>query len=278
MPRYQVPFVFKLSEHGFSESWYVDSGDTNLDRVRDLAITVAKKRMLLASGGCTMSAIRIANADLPGRVGKTYSDDPIEGKAEGPSMASNVAINCQFGTALNDYQKLVQVRGAPDAWESNGGQLDTANKELRAAFASWVGALIGTGFGWLSIGERTTFAVTGYVVSPAGAVSVVVESSAPGVSLLTAAGPIGTRNTLLFKRVNGRSRINGPQVCIVTGATTLSLSKPLALTDFVSPGIVEVPTKALRLVANGSLSRIGNLQAGAPLLLSPGRRAAQPRT
>jgi hypothetical protein len=248
-----------------------------LDVVRDVAVKVAKQRVKLCSQNCNIKAIRIANGDEPERVGRTYSDEVLVGTQPEAGMASNVAVNCQFGTEDNRKQKLVQLRGCPDSWESNGGQLLVDLQPLKTAFASWRAMLIDQKFGWRGITSRVPFVVSNYTVTGAGTVTVTVAPPNEQVSLLTAIGPVGTRKTVLFKRVNGRSILNGSQVAIVLSATTLQLVYPLALIPFQSAGIVEVPTMGIHLVANGTVQRLGKRQAGAPLLQSVGRRSARPR-
>lgn len=277
MPRYKGTFIFDMPKHGFTESWYVNNSSSNLDTVRDRFAIVASKRALLMGDGCTMQAVRISNDDEPGRVGKTYALIKT-GNSENGAMASNVAINCIFGTEDNNFQKLVQVRGGWDNWEGNGGAL-IAEGELQSRFNAWKAALIAEQFGFKSIASRATFQVTGYTVSPQGRVIItVVHANAPGTTALTAIGPVGTTKAMRFSKVNGKSRLNGVQVAVVTSATTLELVKPLGLTEFVTPGRVEVPSFTVRQVANGDLQRLGNRQAGAPLLASVGRRSALPRT
>ncbi len=277
MPRFKITYIFDMPKHGFTESWYVDSETSNLDVVRDRAAIVAEKRALLMGDGCTMQAVRISNDDLPGRVGKTYAMIKTGSSTQG-AMASNVAVNCIFGTADNNFQKLVQLRGCWDNWEGNGGAL-LVDTELNSRFQGWRSALIGNGFGFKSIVSRVPFAITGYTTTPSGLVSLVaIHALAPATNLLTAVGPVGTTKAMRFSRVNGKSRLNGVQVAVVTGPTELQLAKPLALTAFVTPGRVEVPSFTVRTVQNGDLQRLGKRQAGAPLLASVGRRSAIPRT
>jgi hypothetical protein len=277
MPRYKVTYIFDMPKHGFTESWWVDHSDTNLDAVRDTARFVAEKRALLMGDGCTMQACRIANADAAGRVGKTYSMI-FTGDADNGSMPSNVAINCIFGTTDNQFQKIVQVRGGWDQWEGVGGNL-IVNNDLLTRFGAWKAMLISKQFGFRSIVSRARFGVTGYTVTANGNVTVnVVHAEAPGTNLLTAVGPVGTIKTARFSKVNGKSRLNGTQVIVVTSPTTVELVKPLALTAYVSPGAMEVPSYTVRPVANGDIQRLGSRQAGAPLLASRGRAPARPRT
>lgn len=271
MPRYQITYIFDMPGHGFTESWWVDRDETNLDQIRDIARTVAEARMRLAGDDCTLQAIRISNGSEAGRVGKTYYN-PIEGQSGKGSMASNVAMNAQFGTINNDYQKLVQLRGGWDEWEGEGGALLKSDEQLIARFTSYVSALRGAGFGWRSIVSRLEFPITNYVVSAEQVVTLTLDGSTSGI------GATNTRRVARVSKLNGKSVLNGAQVIRVSGPNTVDLVKPTAAGDFKSPGVLVVPSYTVRQIANGELQRLGTRQAGAPLLRSRGRASARPRT
>jgi hypothetical protein len=270
VPNYQVTYIFDLPGHGFTESWWVTDSRTNLDELRDTAMTVARARMGLASEQCTLQAIRISNGAEDGKIGKTYYE-PLGGVAGKGGMASNVAINCQFGTQNNDYQKLVQIRGAWDEWEVTGGALDKGNPQLRSAFGTYVAAIQQARYGWRSIVSRQTFDITNYEVVDG---SYVVLQLA---QVTTPLGAVGNRRVARISKLNTKSVLNGEQVIRVSGLNTVTLEKPTAAGPFVAPGQLIVPSYGYRVSANGSLQRLGKRQAGAPLLRSPGRRSARAR-
>ena len=271
MARYQITFIFDMPAHGFTESWWLESDLTNLDQIRDLAVPVAKARMGLAGDDCTMQAIRISNGIEDGRVGKTYylAREGEQGKG---CMASNVAMNAQFGTQQNDFQKLVQLRGGWDEWEAEGGSLLKSDSNLMSRFNTYLSSLIQSGFGWRSIVSRQTFPITGYEVSADSIVTLQLDGNTSGI------GSPGTRKAARISKLNGKSVLNGQQVIRVASSTTVVLEKPTAAGAFTAPGELVVPSYTIRQVRNGELQRLGQRQAGAPLLRSAGRRSARPRT
>ena len=270
MPKYAITFIFSLQRHGFTETWWKNTDSQTLDNLFDDAKVVAEQRMKLAGKQTELQAIRISNGDDPGRVGKTYYN-PLLGNQNLDSAASNVALNCQFATVDNAYQKLVQIRGFPDDWETGGGAPFNGDGALQAAFDSYRNAILLKQFGWRSINARQRFRITGYTTTAQGIVKLAVEEPTAPV------GGIGTQKPVRISGLNVKSVLNGEQVVIVTGANEFTVLKPIAVGPFVSQGSLVVPSYTVRVAANGTIQRIGKRQAGAPLLQSRGRGRVRQR-
>jgi hypothetical protein len=272
MPRWQVTFIFDIPGHSFTESYFTNDQSTNPDVPYVRALRVAKVRMGVAGGECLMAAIRISNADDPGRVGKTYHE-PIIGDKNYQCSASNVAFNCQLFTADSQFSKIIQVRGCPDVWEHAGGAIDKEDPTLKSRFQAFFNALVQEGFGWRSIVSQQTFDVTTYATDPFGRVKITVKQSTAPV------GATGLKKAVRITGVNGgHSRINGMQVVAITDDKEFTTVKPLAVGAFNFPGKLLVPSYTVRVAASGLLQRLGKRQAGAPLLRSRGRGPAKART
>lgn len=271
MPDFALTFIFDIPGHGFTETHYKTFASDNLDAARDIAVILGQKRQAMSGEQCTLQAVRIANASEPGRVGKTYPLGFLGVTGKG-SAASNVALNVTTSTFNNDHSSITQFRGFWDELEVTGGAIDFGNAAFLAAFNAWQAYYVQQQFGWRGVFANTTRNVTAYTVDP---VTQIVEVTFDGGALPF--GPQGTRKIARFSKINGKSKLNGTQVVVVSGNNTVQLVKPLALGPFLTTGTITVSSYTLRVATTAIMSRIGKRQAGAPLLRSRGRRPAQPR-
>jgi hypothetical protein len=272
MPRWQVTYIFDIPGHGFTESYYTNDQSNNPDVPYVRALRVGRVRMGVAGGECLLAAIRISNADDPGRVGKTYHQ-PIFGDKTFQCSASNVAFNCQLFTADSQFAKIVQVRGCPDVWENAGGAIDKENELVKSRFQAWFNALVQEGFGWRGIVSQQQFDVTGYTRDAQDRVKLAVKQPTAPV------GAIGLQKSVRLSKINGgKSVLNGTQVVAITGDNEFTIVKPIAAGPFTFPGKLLVPSYTVRVIASGLLQRLGQRQAGAPLLRSRGRGPVKQRT
>jgi len=271
MPVFACTFIFDIPGHGFSETHYKSFTSENIDNARDVCVTLGQKRMAMAGEQCVLQAIRIANAEEPGRVGKPYYQGIVGVTGKG-CMASNVAVNVVTSTFNNTESSLTQFRGCWDEVELDGGAFDRGNAAFMTAFNNWAAYYIQQGFGWRSVFATTTRVVSGYVID---ANTQIVTVTHDGAALPF--GPVGTRKTARFSKVNKKSKLNGQQIVVVAGDNIVKLVNPLALGPFATSGTINVSSYTFRPAQNATIQRIGKRQAGAPLLRAPGRRPAQPR-
>jgi len=271
VPIFAITYIFDIPGHGFSETHYKSFTSDNLDSARDVAVELGQRRMAMAGEQCVLQAIRISNAEDPGRVGKTYYQGIVGVTGKG-CMASNVALNIITGNFNNTANSLTQFRGCWDEVELNGGAFDRGNTAFITAFNSWAQYFIQQGFGWRSISATTSRVVTNYIINPT---TMIVTVTHDGAALPF--GGVGVRKTARFSKVNGKSKLNGTQVIVVVGDNTVSLVKPLALAPFQTPGTINVNAYTFIAAQNATIQRIGKRQAGAPLLRAPGRQPARPR-
>lgn len=271
MPVFAVTFIFDMPGHGFSETHYKDFSSGNLDAARDNALILGQKRQAMSGEQTTLQAIRIANAEDPGRVGKLYYVG-LPGVTGKGSAASNVALNIATSTFDNQYTSQTQFRGFWDEVEQTGGAVNYGNAAFMLAFNAWAAYYVAQGYGWRSVFSTIERTVTGYAVDPDTSVVTVNHGGAANPF-----GAVGVRKVARFSKVNGKSRLNSVQVIYVTGENTVVLAKPLALGPFMTEGLIKVNSYTFRAAANASIQRVGKRQAGAPLLRSRGRRPVQPR-
>jgi hypothetical protein len=269
MPLLQYTYIFDIPGHGFTETHWRDGGSgETLAQAFDIGQELGRKRQAMSGGQCILQALRISNADIDGRIG-TSQLVAVPGVSSKGCAASNVAMNILIADANNQHQKTTQLRGFWDDEEITGGS-PVKSGDFNNAFTAWAQFFVIRGFGWRGVATTQEFPIIGYTVNDAGVVSLEVSGNLEGVL------PLNKPKSVRIAGLNGgKSQINGQQVVIATNisptAATIKLKFPMAAVPFAGIGFLRVQSKTFYPALNLSIQRIGNRQAGAPLLRSRGR-------
>lgn len=267
---FQYTYIFDLPGHGFTEThWRVGPDSETLLQAFAIAQELGRRRQVMSGKETTLQGVRISNAQLDGRRGTTQQFGVVGNQSHG-SAASNVALNVEIATTNNTEAKQTQFRGFWDDEEVTGGAL-LRSPAFVNAFDSWAQYYAANNFGWYGQNAQTAnFPITGYTVSPQGVVTLQVNGDLTGILAINK-----VRQARVQGINGGKSQLNGEHPVIFTGVqagvSSVILKFPMALTPFSQVGFFIVYNYTFRPGVNVAMKRIGNRQAGAPLLRSRGR-------
>ncbi len=267
---FQYTYIFDMPGHGFTEThWRVGPESETLLQAFAVAQELGRRRQVMSGKQTILQGVRISNSSLEGRRGTTQQEGVLGNQSQ-DTAASNVALNVEIATADNKEAKQTQMRGIWDIIEVTGGALDKVPAFVNA-FNSWAQYFAANNFGWYGQNAQVAkLPIIGYADSPQGVVTLQVQGD------LTGKLAINEPRQVRITGVNGgKSQLNGEQVVIFTGVqagvSQVLLKFPMALTAFSQIGFLIVNNFTFRPGVNVAMKRIGNRQAGAPLLRSRGR-------
>lgn len=274
--------VFLSNEgYGWTEIHFRDtlSETPNLQTELDLLETkIVPKRRNILGQNCKITGIRVSFK----RDGVVASQsrhlaavaDGFPGQ-DGASQSDSLA--CPFFDSTGTRHKICHVRGFWDSVESG----EVYRPDLGAAGAwqakldAWKTALVTNGYGWMS--KSAALSQKGNVIN--------YTTQTDGRVLFQLAAVVGTMPAagtdvlVKFSRLNkSRSVLNKLLPCTVDDAVTLITREPIAAGAFASKGRFQISVPAFVGYAGMEVPSLGKRAMGSPLLHSPGRAKAKPRT
>lgn len=274
--------VFVSNEgYGWTEIHYRDtlSESPNLQTELDLLETkIVPKRRNILGQNCKITGLRVSfkrDGVVASQSRHLAGVEAGFAGQDGASQASSLA--CPFFDASGTRHKVCHVRGFWDIVES----AQAYRPDLGAAAGwqvkldAWKTALVSNGYGWMSKSAvlSTKGAVINYTTQTDGRVL---------FQLAGITGPMpaaGTDVNVKFSRINkSRSVLNKLLPCTVDDATSFISREPIAAGAFTSKGRFQISVPAFVGYAGMEVPSVGKRSMGSPLLHSPGRAKAKPRT
>jgi hypothetical protein len=281
MPVYKITMAFTLQSQGWTETLYLSTANPfSLANVRDLyAIPLVKLRLNLAVGGVTNTYLRIGQYGVPFAV-QTFEGQGA-GTFDGSADVPNVALLMRGSPVIAGPTKAWYMHGIPDSVIINGSYgpsyaFQAAVQSLRNYLesANQTGA-----YGWIGVTQtaKVKCAVSGYTINE-GFQVVISFLPTPAQTQIFTGVPINTKVRLRLSGVNGKSELNGVQVCLVTAnnqATTVGQFGVLSY-KYGGFGVYE-PTNFITLAGIND-EKVVTRKTGKPLFLARGRALARART
>jgi hypothetical protein len=278
---YKFTFISQIQRHSFSESWYHEASNTNLNALVPKAREYCQARALMLGAPCYIYAFRISDVSsvvdralliyetFLGIQTKDSNGNFIHGAA-----ASNVALNALFQNADGSKEKLIQLRGIWDDVEFEGGAFRAGEAEFQTVFINYAVKVRQLGFGWLAkSGASIVSPLASYAIQANG----VLRFSFSGGFFNLAQTPVGTHVPIRLRGMVDSKNLNGPITVVVTGADSADTLKPIAARPWISSGQAVRNNTSPVVADSGRIQRIGKRQAGAPLLQSVGRSSNRAR-
>lgn len=271
-------WIFAGNQKGWSESLYIEGVAGTIEAGRVIAFQVAPLRAQLLGAGLYIKAIRIqAVEDGAGnplkRRGDTFQGLNFSGVATEPAAAPDLSALIDYVNAVGDRHRVGYLGGIWDSISTNFGSY-TPSPLWNTALIAWQAKILSFGYGWKGRTPGPDFVLSGYT------------QQANGQVLLTCQGtPFATEGTAPFvvrvhdlPSVGGKSLLNGDLVVTKNSDSTCTTVARIAVTPFVADGFLNKFTYSFQEIGNLGVEKIVSRERGAPLLESPGRRRARPRT
>lgn len=280
MPVFKLDLIFEALGRGWEETYYREFPQADFASAQAIANTLAQKRIVLSAPPVVIKAHRLQDPITAGRQGSVFYYNPIHqaidpGGDQG-AASPDTTINTTWIHSASNASRTLGLRGIWDTAVRNFNKLDTA------AYATWFGIFTNfatwlktNGFGWL---QRTRAASN---------VVVTYSLTNPVVPLFTF--PTGTFGAppyadpfrlARFSRFNGsKSELNREMVIRVLSDTTAEAAAPIAVGPMITGGrAILYGAYQFRAADIIGVTRVGRRAPGAPLLYTPGRQRAKPRT
>jgi len=275
----KIVTAFRSNEgRGFTEVHYRDTGSEtpNLETQLNSWITnVLTKRQVLLGSDVVIHGVRISYP----RAGVIASQSRkvfLTGQSgtQGASQSASLAI--PFFDTTRTRHKTMHMRGFWDAVENNEAYHPEGGGDLgwQTKLNEWKTSLTSVPYGWLSKDAdlSTKGKVSGYEFNPGGTVTFTVLKDF-GANLVA-----GEQHQVRFSRINGsKSVLNRSLLCVVSDATHLTTTLPIAAGDFQTAGRFNLRRPTFCAYAGCEVPSLGMRRMGSPLFRSPGRAKAKAR-
>jgi len=280
MPLLRTTWITQLQRHSFSESWYRDAAtaDPTVELVAARQYAVARAALL--GKECRIYGIRISNVDDKRQKAYTvYVDYPGnqdvdgQGNALHGSAASNVALNCVFINADTTQQRLIQLRGIWDDFEVTGGAPNLGDAVYLPLLQNWFLKVVSLNYRWRYTSSVNKKNIAGYLQKANGLVEFTFDGNFFTVEQVDGAERVPCRISECASSPN----LNGQIVVKALSPTSGISLRPIAVRPFVAGGKIQRNLYSTAQASQGRIQRVGNRQAGAPLLQSVGRGPARTR-
>lgn len=280
MPTIQkVTFFFKGSQHGWTESYWLNSGSgLHADSVRKCQDLFDDRANLLGIE-CSGHAFRISTESTgPDALLEYYSAVPIFVKNQQgvlgvhQSDEPDVALLMRCNNALLTAHKHIFLRGIWDEVDVSHGRYNPEVEGWKGRINKFMIRLVKDQWGWVGVtGKTAKIPLLGYTRGVDDRVT--ITFTAP----LFTAPQVGKRNVVRISGVNGGAAINGAQVVDVISTTSCTTAKPLGVGAYRHGGFGVVNTLGFIQIATVQDQKIVERKVGAPLLQSHGRGKAKAR-
>lgn len=274
MPLMKHTFIFQLARHGFTESWYRNAQAADPNPELAIARQYADARAPLLGAGAQMIAIRISNFDNKKQKALTVLENRFgnvqigqNGQFLHPAAASNVALNMMATSANFEQEKVIQLRGIWDDFETQGGGFNPGDPIYIPLIQAWGAKVVQLGYGWR--GSTSVFKIpfSGYTEAANHIVTFTFAEDFFTQAQVDARANLPVRISDCASSPN----LNGPLVVFPVDKRTAQTIRPIATNPFVVGGKMQRNVVSFQAASGLRIQRIGNRQAGAPLLQSRGR-------
>jgi len=280
MPVFKLDLIFEAKGRGWEESYFRTFPQSDFASAFAVATTLAQKRIALSAFPVIIKAYRLQDPLTPGRQGSVFYFNPTVQAGPGPDQkgaaSPDTTINTTWVYNANNANRTLQLRGIWDAAVTNFNELNDPNfaawNALFNAYSTYVRA---QGFGWL----QRVAAATGVPVSYSMADPIKPVFTFPTGTFADPAD-INTFKLIRFSRFNGsRSELNRELVVKVLTSATAEAAAPISAGPMITGGrAIIYGTPVFRAADIVGVTRVGRRAPGAPLLYTPGRQRARPRT
>lgn len=271
MPVYKVILAFFQKKQGWSEVYYKDTEELNLEAVYDQVTPMAQKRALLLGQECTIDAVRVSREGVDNDSVLRY---PVLTGLSGVEAAPpDDALLVRMGNNDNTRRRQMYLRGIYDGLGHKGGDLNNEFPPFVEHFTPWAREIVLGNYVWPSVDPDTRKAVgiTTYTSNPAQFVTFLLKEP------LFPPAMFGKTIRVRVSRLNGGSALNKSLLVNVIDATKCETFEPYAVFPWRFGGrILYTTLKNVRITAV-SPQKIVSRQVGAPLLASRGRQKATAR-
>lgn len=279
MPVKKVTFVFDGRQCGWTESYYLESGEDH-KKVMELAKDIATPRARLLGAEASIKAIRISTEGVDNDGMLEYTPD-LRGNLQKPCAQRDVCLMVRCENAGHNAWRNMFMRGIWDEVEDEQGRyIGRKNKAWREAFDSYQLLVCDRGWGWMHasrghLGKVKSLAKGESVPEAAGEDTLVYTLHNPAF----AAGDVTDRKQIQVRvtGINGKSTANGLKVVQIIAPDKFETVKPLAAGKYRHGGFVVGYTYTLADIATMHDAKVVSRETGAPLLESAGRAREKPR-
>jgi len=275
MPLYQATAFFEQLGHGWSESYYRDSGGlTDLAAIADFdRAKIWTKRANCCGTQTTLFAQRASFVTVKNDSVLNYI--PLAGNQEFTSEDPATALLIRLGNTDNTLRKNVFMRGIADGAVVEGGKFAEDFASFGALVRSFTNALISESYGWYGSDTKVDMHVGGYTIqaNTNRLIFTIDDANLPPEV-------VGTPIVVRGKGWGGccKSVLNTTFPCVYFGTDQLITKRAVAAFPYVAPGgFLTRRTYALRVAANARLQKIVERKPGKVSYVAAGRQAARPR-
>lgn len=281
MPALKLDLIFECKGRGWEETYYADFGITNFDQIHPFAEALANKRIVLAAPPVELKAYRVSDPLTKGRQGRASYYKPVRVAPTNPAWTGAVepsaAVNVGFLKTSTNQTRRIQMRGCPDDIMVNFGTLSGgAYDTWRQLWEQWRLVMLGTPrYGWLS---RPTIGDPAPVSYSLANNPILPEFTT--VADFFPADDVTRQRYVRLRGFNGnRSELNRELIVYVSARNKFVPVAPIAAGPMITPGLVQRYGPPEFVAADQvEVEKAGRRAPGAPLLQTPGRSRARPRT
>jgi hypothetical protein len=283
---FRMTFGFDGQGQGWSETHALKATTENPNALKDLATSVAQKRVAFLGKEFAINSVRISRYSTDDGTARARGNALLKQRFINPVqsdlMASEpvaVAVIAQCTTAaafappdLVANQSRTYLGCPPDNAVTDAGQLFPGRSNYGTNFNQWAALLIQNNFGWLADARANDFAIQAISQNPDGTVQIV---TGPGMQ---PGGLTPTANVIYpvrIRRVNGGvSPMNGPFICTYGPSNTWTTSEIVGLALAQVGGFLRVYRPISPFCGYNTIEMqltVGKHQRGRPFGSSPGR-------
>lgn len=280
MPLMKTTFICQIARHGFTESWYRNASSPDPNNELVFARDYATARAAIMGANASIIAIRISNVDNKRQKALTVMDNfqgNISKDANGnfihPAAASNVALNAMATNTDFTQEKLIQLRGIWDDFESAGGAPNFNDAVFMPLFQNWGAKVVQLQYGWVHTSSLNVKPIANYVQAANGLITFTTVGDFFTIDQVNAGDNVPVRVLECVSSPN----LNGQLTLFPITQTSGRTIRPIAVNPFVLGGKLQRNVKQFTAASGLRIQRIGNRQAGAPLLQSRGRGSVRVR-
>lgn len=269
LPRWKITFVFGAGERGWTESWFSNRTDLNVIEMKVQADTIGALRANMLGQEARIKAIRISNPNRQPDSALFYVNLTNQ-FVQVPCASFDLSLYSRFFAAGGERTKAVFLRGFPDDVEVNGGRFEGGGAAaFTIAFDAWSAIIVDRQWGWRGVSgpppeARVNVAELGNGIVEFTALTDVFSPYVPGDKLSV--------------RVSGfpkQSGLNRSFVVRVVSPTRATTTFPIGVLNTTLPGTIRLPLTDFIPAVFARPQKVGPRKAGAPLLVTPGRRSAR---
>lgn len=270
---------FAAGQKGWTESLYIQPQVQTV--AAGLAILqqlcVARAQMLGQQAYIKAYRAQVVEAVDGSKVkfqGDTVQRTLFPGSTGEPCAQADLSLLVDCVNATVTKHKQIYLGGIWDSISQNFGAY-VPNPTFETAFTNWTSKIVQFGYGWPSRTPSIKFVLSNYVMDADGYVTITCAGLPFNAITQTTPFKVGISS---LPSIGGRSVLNGDIMVTKIDASTCKTAKPIAVTPFTSFGYLVTYTTNFQAIAVTGIEKVVSRERGAPLLESPGRRKARPRT